>query len=56
MLIYIYENMGGCKSKVVFFFFDQLTYNVLRISAPTRYELRLRNYDCVSASYLIMIR
>lgn len=58
MLIYIYEDMGDLqvKSKVVSFLFDQWTYSVLCISAPTRHELRLRNYDCVSASLLIMIR
>jgi len=52
MLMYIYEDMGDLqvKSKVVFFLFDQWTYNVQCISAPTRHELRLRNYDCVSAS------
>ena len=52
MLIYIYEDMEDLqvKSEIVLFLFDQWTYNVLCISAPTRHELRLRKYYCVSTS------
>ena len=41
-LTFLSEDMGSLqvKSKIVFFFLHQWTYNVLRISAPTCHELR----------------